>query len=99
MSVENLGYFAVGCSDGTIVIWDLVRGVVLTSFKAGDTNSNITSVVFASDALSVYVSDEQNFVHQYLIESGELLKSIKTGKKAVQKLALNPLVDALAVAR
>lgn len=99
LSADNLGLFAVGCSDGTIVIWDLVRGIVVTTFKIGDTNSNITSVVFASDATSVFVSDEQNSVHQYLIESGELLKSIKAGKKSIQKLALNPRVDVLAVAR
>ena len=94
----NLGLFAVGTSEGTIIIWDLMRGVVkkeLSSSEQG--NPSPTDIVFSNDAKSIYVASQLNHIKVYDIESGEIIRSLKTGKKSVGKLCHNPRADVLAM--
>jgi WD40 repeat protein len=95
-SGSNLGLFAVGCSDGSVLIWDFARGIVISTFSNG--TEPITSVAFSSDPSAVFVSNNLNYVNRYDLSASEM-KSIKIGKRKVQKLTLNPKVDVLAVAR
>ena len=94
---ENLGYFAVGASDGVIIVWDLTRGVVVKTFGKINESPAPTSLVFSNDSKSLLVSSAQNHVVQYDLTSGAEIRSVKAGKKGVLKIALNPKVDVIAV--
>ena len=92
-----LGLFAVGCSDGLVIIWDFTRGVVIQTIQA--TDSPISGVAFSSDGSTVLVTSADNYLLSFLVKTGEKSNSIKIGKKGVGKMAINPRVDAVAVAR
>ena len=94
----NLGLFAVGTSEGTIIVWDLMRGVVKKELGSSDDgNPPPTDIVFSNDAKLIYVASQLNHINVYDIESGEIIKSLKTGKKSTSKLCHNPRADVLAV--
>jgi WD40 repeat protein len=96
---EALGVFAVGSSDGTVVVFDLARGVVSKTLGIPNDTPAPTDIAFANDGQSVFVASSQHTVVQYNLATGEQLKSLKTGKKGVMKMAMNPKADVLAVAR
>lgn len=98
-SKEYPGLFAVGYSDGVVVVWDLSRGVVARTIGTANESEAPTHLVFANDGKSIFVSTSQNTIDQYDIVSGALLQSLKTGKKGVNKMAMNPKVDVIAAAR
>jgi WD40 repeat protein len=91
---SNLGRFAIGCSDGSIIIWDFVRGVVIQNL-----NHSIapTDILFSHDGLSLFVSSSNNIIKQYHIDNATIIKEIKIGKKNITRLARNPVVDVLAI--
>jgi len=89
--------FTAGCSDGTVVVWDLTRGIVIRTIKVAD-KAIPTAVNFSLDYKSVYVSTADNNVLQYDLQTGELQSSIKCGKKAVLKLKCNPKANVMAIA-
>lgn len=95
---NNLGFLAVGCSDGNVIVWDLSRGVVARTIGTQHEHYIPSDVIFANDANSIFVSSSQNQILQYRIDNGELIKAIKTGKKGVARMCINPQVDALAIA-
>lgn len=94
---DNLGLCAVGCSDGAVIIWDFVRGIVSTTIS--HCNSSISSISFSLDGKYIFIGDDTNYVSQYKLSDNEFVRSIKTGKYGVFKLAMNPRVDVLAIAR
>ena len=94
----NLGLFAVGTSEGTIIIWDLMRGVVKTELGSNDDgNPPPTDVVFSNDGKTIYVASQLNHINAYDIESGDIVKTIKTGKKSTSRLCHNPRANVLAL--
>ena len=94
---DNLGVCAVGCSDGHIIVWDLVRGVVSSTIT--HSNKNISSISFSLDGKYIFVSDDTNYINQYKIADKELIKSYKCGKYGIFKIIMNPAIDVLAIAR
>lgn len=98
-SKEGPGLLAVGFSDGVVVIWDLNRGVVAKTIGVPKETETPTDIIFAKDGKSVFVSTNLNQIVQYSVETGAEVQSLKTGKKGVQKMALNPKVDVIAAAR
>ena len=97
-SSKSLGLFALACSDGVVIIWDLVRGVVATTIGAPDQSPAATAVAFSGDGSSLFVSASER-VNQYRVSDGEQIHSLKAGKKGSLKMVMNPLVNVLAVAR
>jgi WD40 repeat protein len=91
--------FAVGFSDGVVVVWDLSRGVIAKTIGVANESEAPTDVVFSNDSKSIFVSSNQNQIVQYDIATGNEIKSLKTGKKGVLKMAMNPKVDVVAAAR
>ena len=89
----------VGFSDGIIIVWDLSRGVVTKTI--GDNNSDSpSSIVYSNDSNSIFVSSlSLNYVSQFCLKTGSLLKTIAIGKKGVMKMIINPIVDILAISR
>ena len=97
---DNLGLFAVGCSDGVILIWDLVRGVVVQTLGTANESAVASDLAFSADSKSVFVSSTQhNYIIEYRLSDGVQVNTYKCGKKGVSKLALNPKVEVIAVAR
>jgi WD40 repeat protein len=94
---DKLGYFAVGTSDGTVVIWDLARGIVSKTIGRANDSPVPTSIAFANDVKSIFVSSAQdNHINQYDLSTGNVIKSIKAGKKGVLKVAMNQKADVIA---
>lgn len=93
------GMFASGYSDGTVVVFDLNRGVVAKTIGKKLESEIPTDIVFSNDAKSIFVSSNDNHVVQYDVVSGNEVSKIKAGKKGVQRIAMNPKVDVIAVAR
>ena len=96
---DSLGFFAVGCSDGVVIIWDLARGVVVKTIGVSNESPVPTDLVFSIDGTSIFVSSSQNHIIQYRLVDGEQINSYKAGKRGILKLAMNSKVDVLAVAR
>ena len=97
---EDLGLFAVGASDGTVIIWDLVRGVVSKVIGQVNESAVPSDIVFANDGKSLFVCSEgSSQILQYNVSDGSQLKSLKAGKKGASKMAINPKAGVLAVAR
>ncbi len=96
---ESLGEFVVGFSDGTIIVWDLARGVVSKTIGKVNESDSPTDIVFSNDSKSVFVSSKQNTVLKYNLKTGELEKSLKAGKKSILKLASHPTANVIAAAR
>ena len=95
---NRLGLCAAGTSDGMIIIWDLSRGVVVHEIaSSGDLPP--TDVSFSKDAKSLYVASGINKIDVYDVASGAAGKSLKCGKKAVQRICVNPKADVLAIGR
>ncbi len=89
--------FAAGCSDGTVVLWDLTRGVVAKTFSNAN-KAAPTSMNFSLDRKSLYVCAGEGAVLQYDVRSGEQLAPLKCGKKPVLKLRCNPKANVMAIA-
>jgi WD40 repeat protein len=96
---DKTGEFVVGFSDGTIVIWDLTRGVISRTIGKVNESPSPTDIVFSNDSNSIFVSSNNNNVVKYNLTSGEVEKSIKAGKKGILKLASNPKANVIAAAR
>jgi WD40 repeat protein len=94
---DNLGYFAAGASDGTVIVWDLARGVVAKVLGEANEGPVPTAVVFSNDAKTILVASSQPHVTQYNLVSGEVVETFKGGKKGALKIAMNPKVDVFAV--
>jgi len=97
--VPDLGYFAVGSSNGAVIVWDLSRGVVLSTIGIAHESAVATDIAFANDGKSLYVSSANQSIVQYDIVSGAQVNRIKCGKKGATKIALNPKVNVIAAAR
>ena len=96
-SKGELGLCAAGTSDGSIIVWDLSRGVVLKEIEvSGETPSDLA---FSKDSKTLYIAASMNKIDLYDISSGELRGGLKAGKKAVSRLCLNPKADVIAVGR
>ena len=93
---DTLGFFAVGASDGTIIIWDLTRGVVAKVLGQSNESPIPTSIAFTNDSKYILVSSSQNIILKYDVITGEIVQSIKAGKKGVSRIATNPKVDVIA---
>ena len=89
---------AIGCSDGTIIVWNLVTGVVERVLGALNETPVPTDVALSNDGKSLFVSSAASVV-QYSVKDGTLLQTLKAGKHGALKLAMNPLADVLAIAR
>ena len=89
----------MGFSDGIIVVWDLNRGVVARTIGKANESETPTDIVFSNDAKSIFVSSAQNQIVQYDVATGAVLASLKTGKKGVHRMAMNPKIDVIAAAR
>ena len=97
---DNLGLFAVGASDGSVIVWELLRGVVLQEFKiAHDFETAVTGLVFSVDGSSLYVTSSSKYLSVYSTKTGALLSSINIGKNGISALTINPRVDIVAVGR
>ena len=96
---DDLGTLAVGCSDGIVLIWDLVRGVVSTVIGNSDEiHGEISDVAFSRDGKSVYASSEkQSTINEYKVSDGSFVKSMKGHKREPQDLLGNPKTDALMI--
>ena len=94
---ENLGILAVGTSDGSVIMWDLTRGIVALEIKT--TESTLTELVFSVDGSSLYVASSSKYLAVYNTKNGDLLNSIKIGKNGISSLAVNPKIDIIAVGR
>ena len=95
---DDFGYFAVGTDDSCIIIWDLPRGIVLRELSL-PADSIPHDIQFSLDSKYVYVSLSSNKVLVYDIHSGELIKTIKSGKKSALRIAINPKLEVLALAK
>ena len=96
---DNLGQYAIGTSDGTIILWDLARGVVSKTLGVAGTSPAPTDIKFSNDGNSLFVSSSQPHVVQYNLANGEVINTFKASKKGSLVLAVNPKVDVLAIAR
>ena len=96
---DELGLYAIGCSDGTVIIWDLVRGIVQRTITLTDTAHPANDIVFTNDGKELLIVNNQNQLLVYNVSTGELSKSIKTHKKGSTKVAVNPKANVVAVAK
>lgn len=96
---DDLGTLAVGCSDGTVLIWDLVRGVVANVIGSSDKGQGeVSDVVFSQDGKSIFTCcASESTINEYKVPDGSFVKSIKGHKKGTSRLAGNPKSNALAV--
>eukprot|EP01041_Mallomonas_annulata_P003081 gene3081-6040_t len=93
---DDLGFFAVGTSDGTIIVWDLGRGVVVKTL--GQLNGQQPlSIAFSADASSIYVSSSNAQIVEYDIKSGEQISEKTIGKKGPLQLSMSPSENLLAI--
>jgi WD40 repeat protein len=95
---DDLGHFAVGSSDGMIIVWDLTRGVSKSIGKANEFPVP-TDVRLSRDMKCVFVSSSASHIVEYEIATGTQKRSFKSSKKGSQRLCMNPVVDAFAFAR
>ena len=95
---DNLGYFAAGTSDGTIIVWDLTRGVVTKVLGQSNESPVPSAITFSNDGKTILVASfSDNNIVQYDVSSGEQTNSFKVGKRGgLSMLALNSKIDVLA---
>jgi len=98
----DLGSLAVGCSDGTVVLWDLTRGVVARVIGDNASSSGSTNVpsdvVFSADGKSVFVASiTASDVNEYSVKTGVLVKAWTGHKKGTNRLAYNPKAPVVAL--
>lgn len=94
----ELGTYAVGASDGTVLVWDLGRGVVVKT--VGQPNGTIPlSMVYSSDGDRLYVGSTTSSIVAYDVESGNQISELQAGKKGPIIVRKNPVDDVIAAAR
>ena len=89
--------FAVSANDGTVILWDLARGVVSKVIGVAGEGPVASDVAFTNDGGSILVAYESSLV-RYCIESGQEEGNFKVGKRGVTKISVNPHLDVVAVA-
>ena len=95
---KSKGTLAVGCSDGTVIAWDLTRGVVARVIGETGSSSVPSDLAFSHDGKSLFVaSATSSDVSEYVVATGELRKAWKGHKKGVLRLAGNAKAAVLAV--
>ena len=91
---DNLGYFAVGASDGTVIVWDLTRGIVSKVFGQVNESPIPSSIAFSNDTNAIFVASSSNSsVVQYDLSNGEQSNEFKVGKRGINKITMNPKGD------
>lgn len=95
---EGLGLYAVGTSDGLVMIWDLTRGIVVKTIGTANSSATPTDIVFSNDGRSIFVATMNQDITQYDTSSGEELKTLKGNKRGNTKLAMNPKANVIAIA-
>jgi U3 small nucleolar RNA-associated protein 5 len=89
---EDLGLFAVGTSDGLILLWDLSRGVVALTIGTKNETPIASDLLFSHDLKSLLVSyASSSHINEYNLATGEIVKTYKSFKKGTIKLAKSPL--------
>lgn len=96
---ERLGHAVVGYSDGLTMVWDLTRGVVVKTIGTVGESVVPTAVAISNDASSVYVGSAEEDIVEFSLLSGEVVRKLKSAKKGVQRMALNPKAEVLAISR
>mmetsp|Transcript_24504 Transcript_24504/g.36041 ORF Transcript_24504/g.36041 Transcript_24504/m.36041 type:complete len:575 (+) Transcript_24504:73-1797(+) len=88
---DDLGLFAVGASDGVVVVWDLTRGVVIATLGVANETPIPSDIKFSNDLKRIIVCYSQSSqINEYIIATGEISKTHKGFKKGTQKLAVHP---------
>lgn len=87
---------SVGYSDGIIITWDLIRGIVTKSLgSVGDPCPS--GVTHSKNRKSIFVSSSStNVITKHALVPSEAAGSLSAGKKGVSKIAINPKLDVLA---
>lgn len=97
---DDPGIFAVGSSDGVIILWDLARGVVLRNIGKSNESPVPSDIAFSKDMKSIFVSyASSSHVEEFNIADGELKTSHKGLKKGAFKLTTSPVSNAFVLAR
>lgn len=97
---DKLCQFAVGASDGTIILWDLARGVVSKVIGVAGESPVASDIAFSKDGESILVTHEASgsSLVRYNIVNGQEQGTFKVGKKGSSKISVNPQIDVVAVA-
>lgn len=95
-SKDKPGLFVVGFSDGIIIVWDLNRGIVSKTIGKVNESPAPTDIIFSNDGNSIFVSSNLNQITQYEVATGSVITAVKTGKKGVSKMAMNPKIGVIA---
>ena len=88
---------AIGCSDGTIILWNLVTGMADKVLGNANESPVPTDLAFSNAGNSLFVSSQSSVV-QYSVKDGALVQALKAGKHGALKLAMNPKAAVLAIA-
>lgn len=78
---------SVGCSDGSIVVWSLERGVIAHVFGVRSEDGESmplkapTDMSFSCDGSSLFVADGLGPVREYSMESGDIVSTHKLRHK------------------
>ena len=98
---DSLGLLAFGCSDGSVIIWELLRGVVSVVIPSPSQNSNGSvpvDVEFSNDGKSLFVCySNTTDVSQCSTKDGSIVRTLKGHKKGNTKIARNPQADVVAI--
>ena len=97
---DDLGLFAVGSSDGVVIIWDLTRGVVARTIGKPNESSIPSDIAFSKDMTTLFVCYlSSSHIDEYNVVDGQLKQTHKGLKKGAARLALSPSSQSMAVAR
>jgi len=99
---SSVGKAAVGTSAGSIIIWDLQRGVILNKLGV-DTSQDgesfgISSISFSSAGSTVFTSSREKYILEWDVETGEQKRKLKGLKHGASKICMHPLGSYLAIA-
>ena len=92
----GLGRIALGSALGSVLVWDLARGVVIQTIALG-TNSAPTDLCFSKDLSTLLISSNLSDIVEYSIKTGQLVNSYKGSKKGASALSVSPSSNSFAV--
>lgn len=87
---------ASGMQDGTIKLWDLYTGKLITTFKAY--SQPVSTIVFTPDSQIVIAGSNDGNIKLWNVETGELVYNFLDSENPITALAMNPDGEILASA-
>jgi hypothetical protein len=98
-ATQGLGLIALGTNSGVIPVWDLDLGSIAHTLGKESANARVNDVVFGSSQETLYSCNDDKYIFEWQVHTGELTRKIKACKSGADRICMHPRAEMLVVGK